>query len=228
MPDVILRDELERKLGRELGKLQQDQMARLLEYMGDPPQLERVPPEFWNTIGEELLGVLRPFLSKLYLDQAAEFLGSQSIGVDWALINTQAVNWAGQYSFDLVKGITDNTRTALQSAVSGYYQTAGQTIGELQDKIAPLFGPVRAESISVTEITRASVQGEQGIVDQIMADNSSLEDDPEWSTNNDDRVCAICGPRNGKRLSSGVWTTPPPAHIRCRCRLNHKFKVRHA
>ena len=223
MPDVIQRDELERKLGRELGKLQQDQMARLLEYMGDPPRLERVPSEFWNTIGEELLGVLRPFLSKLYLDQAAEFLGSQSIGVDWGLVNTSAIDFVNSYTFDLVKNITQTTQQGLQQAMSAYFQN-GQTIGELEASISGYFGPVRASSISVTEITRAAAQGEQGIVDQITRDNPSLQPVAIWSTSNDSLTCPLCGPLNGKKQGDG-WTELPPRHPRCRCWVNHRFTV---
>jgi hypothetical protein len=226
MPDIPNREQLERLLGRELGKLQQAQMTRLLELMGDPPRLDKVPPDFWATMGEELLAVLRPFLSKLYLNQAAEYLAGQSIGVDWALVNTSALNWANRYAYDLVTGITANTQAALQAAVSGYFQN-GQTIGQLQEMISPLFGPVRAEMIAVTEVTRAASQGELDIVKQIVKDNPSIQAVAVWQTNNDDKVCPVCGPRNHKEQGNG-WDEPPPAHPRCRCWLNHKVSVIHA
>jgi hypothetical protein len=224
MADIPNRTELERKLARELGKLNQAQMARLLEQLGDPPRMENVTAQFWQEIGGELLNVITPFLQRLYLDSAAEFLAGQSIGVDWAIVNQQAVDWASRYSYQLVGGITTNTQAALQSAVSGYYQS-GQSMGTLTNSLSSLFGPVRAESIAVTEITRASAQGEIDIANQIMRDNPSIETISIWQTNKDDRVCPICGPRQGKAQGDG-WTDPPPGHPRCRCWLNHKIRVR--
>ena len=223
--DIPNRDELERKFGREIARANGEQLDKLLKHLGDPPKLENVPTEFWQNTSKDLLAAITPFLEKVYLDQAAEFLGSQSIGVDWAAVNQAASDWASRYSFDLVSGINANTMQTLQTAVSNYYQS-GQNIGTLEQSITSLYGPVRAEAISITEITRASAEGEQGLINQILRDNSSLVDDPVWQTNNDDLVCPICGPRNGKRRSSGTWTTPPPAHVRCRCWLNHKLTVR--
>jgi hypothetical protein len=222
--DVPSRESLERLLGRKLGELNRVQLAKIIENLGDPPRIENILTSFWDDAGKELLGVLTPFLQKLYLTQAAEFLGSQSIGVDWALINQAASNWATSYSFNLVSGITQSTMTALQTAISNYYQTS-QTMGTLTETLTGLYGPVRAEMIAVTEITRAASQGELDTVAQILKDNPSLEASAIWQTNKDNKVCPICGPRQGKRQGDG-WSDPPPAHPRCRCWINHKIGVR--
>jgi hypothetical protein len=224
MPDIPNRDEIERKLSRELGKLNQEQMNRLIEKLGYPPRVENVPAEFWQELNTELLGAITPYLQKLYLDSAAQFLAAQSIGVDWALVNQSAVNWASRYSYNLVQGMTANTQAALQSAISGYYQ-AGQNMGTLTNSLSGLFGPARSENIAITEITRASAQGELETAAQIVADNPSIETVSIWNTNNDDRVCPICGPRNGKPQGE-AWQEPPPGHPRCRCWLTHKIRVR--
>jgi hypothetical protein len=226
MADIPNRTELERKLARELGKLNQAQMARLLEQLGDPPRMENVTPQFWQEIGGELLNVITPFLQRLYLDSAAEFLAGQSIGVDWAIVNQQAVDWASRYSYQLVGGITTNTQAALQSAVSGYYQ-GGQNMGTLTNSLSGLFGPVRAESIAVTEVTRASAQGIEAIAKQIELDNPSIEAVMYWNTDRSDTVCPVCGPRNGKARGDG-WTDPPPAHPRCKCWPTYKILVKRA
>jgi SPP1 gp7 family putative phage head morphogenesis protein len=39
----------------------------------------------------------------------------------------------------------------------------------------------------------------------------------EWRTAEDDRVCAICGPRNGERYALDDAPMQPPAHPSCRC-----------
>jgi len=219
MADIPNRDELERQLARTLGKLQRSQMARLLEYMGDPPSLERVPAEFWDEIGGELADALRPFLGTIYTDAAQRLIESGPVGVEWTLVNTRAAEWARQYTFDLVKGVNDHTRAALQDAVSGYYES-GQTIGELEEQISGLFGPVRAEMIAVTEVTRASVQGERAIANELR--NEGIDMIPVWQTNNDEIVqeCPICWPRHNQPITDDFF---PPGHPRCRCWVTHEL-----
>lgn len=219
MPDIPNRDELEKKLARKLSGLQRTQMMRLLEYLGDPPRLENVPPGFWDEAGKEFASVVSPFLENIFLEQAKEMMMSQPVGVDWALVNQRAVDWAHQYTFDLVRGINDTSRRTLQSTVSAYFER-GQTIGELEQAIGNLYSPVRSEMIAITEVTRASVQGELAIAKELSA--AGIEMIAIWQTNNDELVCPLCSPLNGKAKGDG-WIEPPPAHPRCRCFLNHEL-----
>lgn len=222
MADIPNRDELERQLARILGRLQKSQMARLLELMGDPPSLDRVQPEFWDEIGGELAEALQPFLGNVYLEASRRMIEAGPVGVEWTLVNTRAADWARRYTFELVKGINDHTKEALQSAVSGYFEQ-GQTIGELENQIAGLFGVVRASMIAVTEVTRASAAGELGIVDELS--EAGIDMIVTWATNEDELVCPVCGPLAGKRRGEG-WTEPPPAHVNCRCWLNSELPRR--
>lgn len=215
MADIPNRDELERKLARTLGRLQRSQMARLLEYMGDPPSLDRVPPEFWDEIGGELADALRPFLGTVYTEAAQRMIESGPVGVSWELVNQRAADWARQYTFELVRGINEHTREALQRAVSGYFEQ-GQTIGELEEQISGLFGPVRASMISVTEVTRASTQGELAVAEELRREGISMT--PVFQTNADELVCDLCSPRNGQVIEDGMY---PPLHVNCRCWTNH-------
>jgi hypothetical protein len=73
--------------------------------------------------------------------------------------------------------------------------------------------------IAVTEVTRASVEGERAQVRELAAQGVVLV--ATWQTANDELVCPVCGPRNGRREGDG-WDSPPPAHPRCRCWLNHE------
>lgn len=216
MADVPNRDELEAELARKLGRLLHAQMGRLLELMGDPPRIENVPQSFWDETGVEFSDTLRPFLERLYLDQAGRMLEETPLGVEWSLINRRATDWARQYTFDLVRGLNDTTRGTLQRAVSNYFEDA-LTIGQLEDMLLPSFGPIRAEMISVTEITRASAQGEVALVAELR--ESGIEMVEVWQTNADELVCPICGPLNGKKKGDG-WDIEPPAHPRCRCWIN--------
>jgi hypothetical protein len=220
--DVVNRDELERRLARLISREQRDELRQLMDLLGDPPQLDNVPETFWLNGGKQLRGVVVPVFQDIYLQQAQTLLQQFSVGVDWALINQGAVDWSSRYAFDLVTGITDRTRQGLQQAVGAYYRDA-LTIGDLEGLISPYYGPVRAEMIAVTEVTRAATEGEREVVRQIQADNGAIIMVPIWQTNADDLVCAICGPRHDKEITDDFY---PPAHPRCRCWTNHEMRVR--
>lgn len=211
------RDGLERKLARVLGRLLAAQMGRLLELLGDPPNMSNLPINFWGDAGKEMAGVLRPFLESLYVESAKQMMDNVGIGVDWALVNENAAEWASRYSFELVTGINNTSRNTLQRAVNRYFAD-GQTIGELTSRLSRSFGPVRAEMIAVTEVTRAATEGEREFVAELVSDGVKMI--PIWQTSNDDRVCPICGPRHNKPIEDGQY---PPAHVRCRCWVNHEI-----
>jgi hypothetical protein len=80
------------------------------------------------------------------------------------------------------------------------------------------FGPVRAEMISVTEITRAASQGEQQVAKELA--DAGINMIPIWQTNEDEIVCEICMPRNEQEITDNFY---PPAHPRCRCWVNYKL-----
>lgn len=157
-----------------------------------------------------------------------------AIGADWALVNEAASAWASQYSYDLVQGITAHTREALQHAVSGFFEEA-LSRDELVGRISGLFGPVRAEMIAVTEVTRAASEGQQGLVTEVAG--QGIEMVAAWSTRNDELVCPICGPLHGRDADGyeagrvPYWIHPvsgerygkPPAHPRCRCNDNWRL-----
>lgn len=218
MSDIPNRDDIEKELGKILGKLLSSQMGKLLEIMGDPPDVSKVPPEFWDEAGADFQDKVRPFLDRLFVDQAQTVLTSLPIGVNWNLINERAANWASQYTYELVSGINDTSRQYLQDAVSRYYRDA-QTIGELEDSLMGAFGPVRSEMIAVTEITRASSQGEHALVEEVRAQGIQMRE--IYNTNNDELVCPICAPMNQKEITNEDQR--PPLHPRCRCWINSEI-----
>jgi hypothetical protein len=144
------------------------------------------------------------------------------IGVDWALVNQHAINWAHDYTFELVGGLTDTTRDAVSTSVMDYFEL-GQTMGELEDRLAGVFGAVRAELVATTEITRAAAEGERALAREIA--NAGIAMVEIWNTSNDELVCPICEPLNQKVKGDG-WDEGdgPPAHPRCRCFLSHVIK----
>ena len=236
MPDIPNRDELERQYGRVMASILRRQMGELLELMGDPPDLSKVPPDFWARHGKEAEAKLRPFGEKVYLEAAERMLAEVPIGVDYTLVNEAAMRWANRYTFDLVTDLTDTSRRGLQQAVSGYFRE-GQTLAELQAEVASfkdragrLFGPTRAEMIARTEVTRAAVEGQRAAVresDAILQKYGIKPMVEVWRTRNDELVCPICGPRHGKKEGDG-WQKGdgPPAHPRCRCWTGFQYPGR--
>ena len=222
MPDIPNRDALEAQLARKLSKLQRAQMARLLELMGDPPNMANVPMSFWDDAGKELAQVVTPFSERVYLESAERMLESVPIGVDWSLVNQAASGWARQYAFDLVGGINDTTRQAVGQAVGNFFDQ-GWTMGDLTDRLGRIYSPIRAEMIARTEVTRAAVEGERATVREIEKEGIRMVE--VWQTRNDELVCPICGPKHGKKIGTN-WTRNdgPPAHPRCRCWTNHEFE----
>jgi len=222
MPEIPNRDELEQILARKLGGLQRKQMGRLLELMGDPPSMINVPASFWDEMGKELTAAIVPFLEGVYLEAVERALETISIGVDWALINEAASAWARQYSYNLVKGIIETTRRAIGQAIADFFDL-GLSLGDLTDILGRIFSPIRAEMIARTEVTRAAVEGERALVRELEKEGIRMVE--VWLTRNDELVCPICAPRNGKYENDG-WTRNdgPPAHPRCRCSTRHEFE----
>ena len=70
MPDIPNRDELERILAKQLGKLNRRQLAKVKKQLGNPPNLHNLPQEFWDDARQELVDILTPFLEKVFLESA--------------------------------------------------------------------------------------------------------------------------------------------------------------
>ena len=239
MPDIPNRDELERKIARLLGKYNRQQLAELMALMKNHPTLANVPIEFWDASQRELVKILLPFSEMVYLEAAGRLLETVPIGVDWALVNISASDWARNYSTILAGQINQTSRkavaTSIRNSIASFFEE-GISIDEItrrlesdsvlrqlftsdvKDKLGRIYGPYRAEMIAVTETTRAAAEGQRGVVDELA--NQGIAMVEIWETANDEivRQCPICWPRHGKKLGDG-WNRNdgPPAHPRCRC-----------
>ena len=228
MADVVNRDSLEAELARRFSRLSSKHRRELMSLLGNPPSYANVPQSFWQKVISELNGQFVPLLTDVYLEQAEFLVSSLPVGVDWGLINQRAVTWAQSYSYQLVQGITNTTQKLIRDAVSNFFEQS-MTMGDLETIIGRAFGPVRAEMIAVTEVTRAASEAEVQIGEEMAGEGLFL--DAVWKTNNDELVCPICAPLNGKKAEGyrgkrrPYWIhptkrteiDPPPAHPRCRC-----------
>ena len=233
MADVLRREELERKLARRIGKQNQLALEELMGYLGDPPDFNLVPPEFWQTSGRALRGAIAPVLEEIFIEQAELLIEQAGFGIDWTLVNELAVNWAKEHGGELIANITDTVRKFVGEAVADYFEE-GLNLGDLRKRLERVYGPKKAEEIATTEVTRAASEGEVELVNEL--EKSGIVMKAVWQTSEDDLVCPVCGPladkeQDGKAGGRPYWIHPdkgqmgpPPAHPRCRCWLNHKLE----
>jgi SPP1 gp7 family putative phage head morphogenesis protein len=221
MPDLPSRDQHEADLAMRIAKLLQRQLGTVMETMGDPPDVSKLTPEFWQQLEQETAEVIRPQIEGVFLESAEQLMNSQPIGIEWGGINQRAAEWSSQYTFDLVSGVNQTTQGLLQTKIRQFYDEPGTTLGTLKKELQSAFGPVRAEMIAVTETTRAAAQGQLQLAEEINRD-VGVKMVAVWDTAMDDRVCPICGPLHGRAQGDG-WTDPPPAHVRCRCSIGMEF-----
>lgn len=218
MPPLRNRDTIEARVARVLGKVNRDAYDRIKELLGDPPKPQNLSANAWEEIRGMYDRALLPQLETVFHDAAEEMLTQTSIGVDWSLINKRAADWARSYTYDLVTGIVDNSRTTIQDAVNDFYNDR-LDLGALQDRLSRTFSPIRAEMIAITETTRAAAQGEAAYADQLRRQGAELV--AVWNSENDGSVCFLCAPLNGKKQGDG-WQYLPPLHPRCRCSVSYE------
>jgi SPP1 gp7 family putative phage head morphogenesis protein len=83
--------------------------------------------------------------------------------------------------------------------------------------------------IAVTEITRAYAEGQRLAGEALRQEWPDARVTKTWFTNNDDRVCEICAPLDGKTVALddefGMDIQQPPAHVRCRCWIDTRTDI---
>ena len=174
---------------------------------------------FWINERQLLFRILFPLINDAALTGAGnamtDLVNEIGVGLDWALINVAAREWAERYTFELVRGITDTSQRLLSEALPNFIES-GEPLDALIDILEPSFGKTRAEMIAVTEVTRSFAQG-----NLTAWQASEVVDGKRWMTVEDERVCPICEPLDNQvvpliELFDSQFDTPP-AHVRCRC-----------
>jgi SPP1 gp7 family putative phage head morphogenesis protein len=193
-----------RRLRRAMPSVSPSSLAQfLVQLLGESTVL--APPLTAAAVASATLGVSTV---------AADFV---AIGVDWTLVNRDAVAYARRSIAGLVKDIDLTTRQAIRTKVADWIES-GKPLSALEKALEPTFGAARASNIAATEVTRAYAEANK------LAWKRAGVTTIEWRSSNDSRVCPICAPLNGRRarLHNGEFgggIPHPPAHPRCRCWL---------
>lgn len=155
------------------------------------------------------------------------FAESVTIGIDWTGVNRFALEFARTYAFDLIRGIDQVSRDRVSSAVDAFIETPGFTMRDLQDMLP--FGEQRSRMIAVTETTRAYSHGQQIAADVMKKEYPDVQVVKTWFTNNDDKVCELCGPLDGAEVENDAEFSDgiegPPLHPNCRCWISTRTRI---
>ena len=209
----------ERRIKRKVQAILKERRAQAARAIGQGEQFD------YEGLADELRAAVQPELSALMVDNALRLSVEVGIGFDPAIINTEALRWAREYTYEWVTNLTATTRRQLQEVVSAFVETPGMTIGDIESLIEPAFGPVRAEMIAVTETTRAYSMATNEMAELLRAETPELPVTKVWNTMMDEYVCEICGPIEG--APEEVWAQDfprgPPAHVNCRCSTSISF-----
>jgi hypothetical protein len=209
------RFEIEQELAEGISEALQDDYYYL-------NMLEEPDEEFWEKERKALEKAILPILIGVLYFGMETFVDSPSVPeINLDDIMSSAQDWARSYTYELVSGLTQRSASALQAAFGDFF--AG-TIGEdaLKEKIAYWFSPYRAETIAITEVTRALEKAKEFVSDRILVMFPELDKEEIWRTAQDERVCPICGPLEGTRRYT-AWYDLPPIHPRGRCTVEIRF-----
>jgi SPP1 gp7 family putative phage head morphogenesis protein len=222
------RESAERKAEQEIAaglKKQQAAVEAAMRSSGTAAAAEQAVTESRTTATEALR---RALLSGSDLGVAYAIAGLESVGfgMDWTLVNEDAKKWAERAAGQLIKDIDATTIDSVRRHVAAWAES-GAPLESLIEKLTPTFGQGRASLIAATETTRAYAEG-----NRIAYKASGVVTSWEWQTANDNLVCPICGPLNGKvvkidapfnvHLPAGMKVEAfdaPPSHPGCRCWL---------
>ena len=205
----LTRDELERKLAKGIGIVERKYLA-ILEATGG-----RVPFNFWTDYEAELRRqIASPLRSQIeqsftnYSDYVNFIDQAGAVGdIDTAM--TRAID-------SVARGVSENSRLQFEALVR-----QGISNDEIIERMALRFSSGHAEQIAVTELTRAEAQFSEALSSRLTEQGVNTQ--IRWLTSEDERVCPICNPLDGKIKKDGGWMsksgliTSPPAHPNCRC-----------
>jgi HK97 family phage portal protein len=204
-------EEIERRLRRRIEQVLDQYEDRALAAVEAGRQID------YSELFDDLRGILAPEVQAIMTTRALELASEVGIAFDPAMINVEAAEIARRYTYDLVRGLNDTTRQLLQQAQSMYIETPGMTQGDLRQILQQAFGEQRSRMIATTETTRAFSEATNQYQDRLREEGLAMR--RVWHTHNDEIVCPICGPLNGKPEPDwdDKFPSGPPAHPNCRC-----------
>jgi len=190
---------------------------------------------------EPLLNQVGALLSKISLDNFVDmsaylvFAGSQGgqafldkleITSIFGLTNPKLIEYFGNYSNLTIDTVDNYTKEWIAGKIQEG-KDQGLSPFQIQQSLiddGKNITAIRAERIVLTETAHA-----MGVIEQESALRMGIREEI-WRTSLDERVCPICGPLEGQKVDTGKGFTHPesgvvymyyPAHVSCRCYIEH-------
>lgn len=217
--DFRNRANAEAALAAIIARLHAAKRREVMRLLGDPPNVNNLPTDLWMEFEAELrrqLSVQLLFVYLLYLGQLNK-AGIMPVDLERLPLQEMAAASARRYSLFTVQSKRNQLADVVNRRFLGDVSTR-----EMNREINSIFGPDRAASDAVTEITRAvSVAGEAGRATALI-DGRILT--ATWNTELDNRVCPVCLPLEGAgpEVWSRLYPLGPPTHPNCRCFLTYR------
>ncbi len=143
----------------------------------------------------------------------------------FTLVDTDALDFMSQYNLvlagDVHRELADGIRRTVMSGIAtgkgvedivrdlGHVVKDPESFRHAGTKVFRK-AQTRMEVIARTEVLRAHNQGRIKFHQEVGVEKL------EWMTMEDERVCPVCGPLDGRRFATGRFP-PQPAHPNCRC-----------
>jgi SPP1 gp7 family putative phage head morphogenesis protein len=170
---------------------------------------------FWDKENEELWGDMAEPIMDMYMNGLMGGVNVMPDNIkvlaDWDRVNRSALDFAKEYHYSLIKGITDTTKEQTQKAISDWVQS-GTPLSTLEKTLQSTFGEARAARIAATETTRVFAHANRDAFE-----STGLIEEVVWQTAQDDLTCVVCGELDGTHIGVGDIDAFPPAHPSCRC-----------
>lgn len=159
-----------------------------------------------------LITAIIPFLARAARDRALQIQNAFELHVDQAQLDAEIEAWAREYATALSLELVATTRGLVEQAATA---PSPEEFNSLMNRAC---GEERAELIAVTEITLAVSAG-LTLLNALYRRIYQVQVEERWFTQQDERVCPICGPLHGTTRETWGTRFPdgPPAHPRCRC-----------
>lgn len=160
------------------------------------------------------------FISKSILDKiGVTRIAARKFKFD--VVNQDAVDWADKHAAELIEGISETSREAINNAIADALET-----GDLDDALDEILAAVgdseRAERIARNETMMAASEGQRQAWAQAVEEGILSGDEQRvWIAVGDEKTCPICEELDGQEADlDGEYEggyNGPPAHPLCRC-----------
>lgn len=231
--ELAIRSAIEGKFLSTANKLSDRHRRELLALAGDPPDIRKVTPEFWERVEREERELLAAFLLVVFMENSRShgMADDTSERLATAYVTQQAPMVAAEYVRHSQGRLLLWRRNWIEVGRKASRGTPSDVAIDrnsaayrksFRDEAASIFGTDRNATIVSTEVTRASVSGGEAA----MRFRGAISDEDTWETRpwlTQSGPCERCEPLDGlpRRIWGRVFPNGPPVHPRCACAIQY-------